>query len=93
MSNTVTIEACANGTITRACARALNRAIGTQLSGSDTVEIALACAEIAGVQVRVIPAAQLKGSDKARHTREVTRSRNAQARREARKSTTVEIAA
>lgn len=86
MSKFVQVEVCNDGTITRACARALNRAIGTNLSGSDTVDVALECAEIAGVQVRVVQASALKGADKARHTREVTRSRNAQARREARKA-------
>lgn len=88
----VTVEACVNGTITRASARVLNRALGTNLSGTDSVEIAVECARVAGVQVRVVPAAQLKGSDKARHTREVNRARQAQAHRVGRK-TVVRVAA
>jgi hypothetical protein len=84
MSTTVQVEACVNGTITRASARAINRATGSSLSGTSHWVAAInACAE-AGVTYRVVAAASLAGPDKARHTREVTRSRQAQARREAR---------
>lgn len=92
MSKFVQVEVCVNGTITRASARVLNRACGTNLSGSDTAAIALECAALAGVQVRVVQAASLSGADKGRHTREVTRARNAQARRVERKAVTAAAA-
>jgi len=83
----LTIEACTNGTITRACARALNRALGTAFSGSTLVDDVLAHVHTLGRDdVRVVGASSLTGQDKARHTREVTRSRNAQARRVERKA-------
>lgn len=80
-----TIETCNDGTITRACARMLNRAHGTAFSGSTTAVDACVALDNAGVRTRLIPAATLTGPDKARHTREVTRSRKAQARRAERK--------
>lgn len=88
--STITIETCNNGTITRASARALNRALAAtdswmRVSGSSTVAVALGFAQARGVQVRTVDAATLAGPDKARHTREVTRSRKAQAARTARK--------
>lgn len=81
MSKIVTVEVCANGTLTRANARALNRVLKTQFSGSTLAADAQAACVAAGVQVRVVAAATLTGKDKAAHTREVTRSRTAQAKR------------
>lgn len=83
---TATVEVCADGTLTRACARALNRAHKTGFSGSTPVvevRAVLACMHVA---VREVPAASLAGKDRAAHTREVSRSRKAQARRAARKA-------
>lgn len=87
MSKFITIEACTDGTLTRANARALNRVLGTAFSGSTLVADAEAACAQAGVQVRVVAAASLSGRDKAAHTREVSRSARAQARRVARKTT------
>lgn len=81
---TITIEACNDGTITRACARAINRALATGFSGSTLVDDVLAhmrTAAYEGFDFQIVGAASLTGADKARHTREVTRSRKAQARR------------
>lgn len=92
----VTIEACVNGTITRANARALNRATlamrrahtpgVTPFTGRDEVADVCEILGYLGVECRVVAAASLTGADKARHTREVNRSRNAQARRTERKA-------
>lgn len=89
----LTIEACANGTITRANARLLNRALAKfgapTFSGTSTVAGVCAwfdASDCAVPDYRVVYAASLAGADKARHTREVTRSTKAQARRVARKA-------
>jgi hypothetical protein len=90
----VTVEVCVDGTITRACARAVNRAFVAAgvpaefplFSGSSLGDSVVAHASHWGVPVRVVSAASLAGPDKARHTREVTRSRKAQARRMERKA-------
>ena len=75
-----------NGTITRASARAINRVLGSAFSGvSELDDVVRVCAD-AGVEYRIVGAASLAGTDKARHTREVTRSRKAQARRAERKA-------
>lgn len=86
MNSTVQVEVCVNGTITRASARAINRATGSSLSGSSTAAQAVVACHSAGVTVRYLAAASLSGADKGRHTREVTRSRKAQAARTERKA-------
>lgn len=95
----LTIEACNDGTITRACARTLNRALAAalpatdsrlgyiaDLSGTTPVELVARFLDAHGLAYRVVAAASLTGADKARHTREVTRSRKAQTARVARKA-------
>jgi bifunctional N-acetylglucosamine-1-phosphate-uridyltransferase/glucosamine-1-phosphate-acetyltransferase GlmU-like protein len=88
----ITIEACANGTVTRANARTLNRALAKfgapTFSGSAFVADVCAWLDATDCSVpdyRVVWAAALAGTDKGRHTREVNRSVQAQARRAARK--------
>jgi hypothetical protein len=92
----LTIEACADGTITRANARALNRALAPHgaptYSGTTLVADVVAFLDDTDASVpdyRVVYAAALVGADKGAHTREVTRSRKAQARRVARKAAPV----
>lgn len=95
----LTIEATRNGTITRACARTLNRVIcpcgelrtktsscAGRFSGSTLVADVVAALEGEGIAYRTVDAASLTGADKARHTREITRSRKAQTAREDRKA-------
>lgn len=92
MSAFVQIEVCSDGTITRASARAINRAcreagfVECSLSGADAFTGAVKALDVCGLAYRIVQASALKGANKARHTREVTRSRSAQARREARKA-------
>jgi hypothetical protein len=88
MSKIVTIESCENGTITRACARAINRALReagfearATLSGSSRIYTACVSLRGTGLEYREVWAAELAGADKGRHTKEVNRSRAAQARR------------
>lgn len=101
--STITIEVCHDGTITRACARTVNARIrelakrGFDLepywSGKSDAH-ALACElDDAGIEFRMVDAVALAGADKARHTREVNKSRAAQARRQARKADEVVLAA
>lgn len=89
--STIVVEVCANGTITRACARAINRAIASvpcapTFSGSSQASAVVSGLEINGFAVRTVAAASLAGADKGRHTREVTRSRKAQEAREVRQA-------
>lgn len=92
MSNTIVVEVTRSQTITRANARMLNRKLGTTMSGSTHVRDALAHIHAQGMTPRLVDAATMSGTDKARHTREVTRSRKAQASREARKAEAIDCA-
>lgn len=82
----ITIEACNDGTITRACARAINRALGTAYSGTTLIEAVMDDCDRAGVAYAYVAATALAGATKAAHAREIARSRKAQARRTARKA-------
>lgn len=88
MSKFVTVEVCADGTLTRANARALNRlgAWCNAFSGSTEAAFVAALFDEQGRAYRIVQAATLTGADKGAHTREVNRSRAAQARRAQRKT-------
>jgi hypothetical protein len=86
MSKIFPVEVTYSGTLTRANARAINRVLGTAFSGSTPADVAINALQDADIAVRLVPAWALAGADKARHTREVNRSRQAQARRVERKA-------